>query len=53
VGCRSTAQAADVLAAVMEKIFSVLKDIGHPECSSARSKRTYSDHVKIGLLVIR
>ena len=53
MGCGSAAQAADILADVVEKIFSVLKSIGYPEYSSARSKRTFSDHVKIGLLVVR
>lgn len=28
------------------------KDMGVPEFSSERSKRTYSDHSKIGLLII-
>jgi Transposase DDE domain. len=53
VGCSRTARTADILAAVMDETLAILKDIGHPEYGSARSKRTYSDHVKIGLLVIR
>ena len=37
----------------MDETLAILKGIGHPEYSSAGSKRTYSDHVKIGSLVLR
>ena len=53
MGCGADAQPVDRLAAVMRMTSFILKNIGHPEYSSKKSKRTFSDHAKIGLLVIR
>ena len=53
MGCGADAQPVDRLAAVMRKTSFILKNIGHPEYSSKKSKRTFSDHAKIGLLIIR
>ena len=52
-GCRADAQPVDRLAAVMRKTYLVSKNIGHSEYSSVRSKRTFSDHTKIGLLILK
>ena len=53
MGCGADAQPVDRLAAVMRMTSFILKNIGRPEYSSKKSKRTFSDHAKIGLLVIR
>ena len=46
-------RSADRLAAVMKITYSVLKYIGHPEYGSIKSKGIFSDHTKIGLLILR
>ena len=43
----------DFLAAVVASTCLVLKEIGFPEFSSVKSKKTYSDHWKIGMLVLK
>ena len=40
------------MAAIMRSTFLILTGIGYPEYSSKKSKRTYSDHAKIGLLIL-
>jgi len=43
----------DTLAAVIVMTSKILSRMGFPEFSSPKSKRAFSDHFKIGLLVIR
>jgi len=43
----------DELAAVMTVVCVILEQRGYPEYSSAKSKKTFSDRCKIGLLVLK
>jgi transposase len=52
VGCGRKAQRADRLACIIRTTFLILEGIGYPEYSSEKSKRTYSDHAKVGLLIL-
>lgn len=42
-----------MFAAVVASTCLVLRKIGFPEFSSAKSKKTYSDHWKVGMLVLK
>jgi hypothetical protein len=43
----------DEMASVMVITSLILSEIGSPEYSSTKSKRTFSDHCKIGLLILK
>ena len=52
MGCGRRALRADRLVSIIKSTFLILGGIGYPEYSSKKSKRVYSDHAKIGLLIV-